>query len=145
MGLTTENIELKIRLQAMEQQAQLRDALNEALNQEFERLKIATGERTPPYESLDLGRHMSYSPSASPLSFFSLPQQPMPVLALLPQFHNSEDGMSHRPWPPENSQLLPEILQNDPPGSFWNLDSNNKGSHFMESECSSAGESSSTY
>nr|GEU55624.1 transcription factor RF2b [Tanacetum cinerariifolium] len=43
-GLSSENTELKIRLQAMEQQAQLRDALNEALKQEVERLRIATGE-----------------------------------------------------------------------------------------------------
>ncbi|KAK4859407.1 hypothetical protein QYF36_004891 [Acer negundo] len=43
-GLTTENKELKLRLQAMEQQAQLRDALNEALREEVQRLKIATGQ-----------------------------------------------------------------------------------------------------
>ncbi|KAL3684247.1 hypothetical protein R1sor_002269 [Riccia sorocarpa] len=43
-GLTTENSELKLRLQAMEQQAQLRDALNEALRDEVQRLKIATGQ-----------------------------------------------------------------------------------------------------
>ncbi|XP_049354723.1 bZIP transcription factor 18-like [Solanum verrucosum] len=43
-GLTNENTELKLRLQAMEHQTQLRDALNEALKQEVERLKIATGQ-----------------------------------------------------------------------------------------------------
>ncbi|KAI3408097.1 BZIP domain-containing protein [Psidium guajava] len=43
-GLTTENKELKLRLQAMEQQAQLRDALNEALKDEVQRLKIAAGQ-----------------------------------------------------------------------------------------------------
>ncbi|KAG6478592.1 hypothetical protein ZIOFF_062035 [Zingiber officinale] len=42
--LTTENRELKLRLQAMEQQAQLRDALNEALREEVQRLRIATGQ-----------------------------------------------------------------------------------------------------
>ncbi|KAL6646282.1 hypothetical protein ACP70R_017890 [Stipagrostis hirtigluma subsp. patula] len=45
-GLATQNNELKIRLQAMEQQAQLRDALNEALTAEVQRLKVATGEIT---------------------------------------------------------------------------------------------------
>ncbi|KAM0900482.1 hypothetical protein ACQ4PT_020615 [Festuca glaucescens] len=45
-GLATQNNELKIRLQAMEQQAQLRDALNEALTGEVQRLKLATGEIT---------------------------------------------------------------------------------------------------
>ncbi|KAG5624888.1 hypothetical protein H5410_010106 [Solanum commersonii] len=43
-GLTSQNSELKFRLQAMEQQAQLRDALNEALTAEVQRLKIATAE-----------------------------------------------------------------------------------------------------
>lgn len=39
-GLTTENRELQLRLQAMEQQARLRDELNEALKEEVQRLKI---------------------------------------------------------------------------------------------------------
>ncbi|KAL4574967.1 hypothetical protein LXL04_021807 [Taraxacum kok-saghyz] len=43
-GLSSENTELKLRLQAMEQQAQLSDALNEALKQEVDRLRMATGE-----------------------------------------------------------------------------------------------------
>ncbi|KAM3361130.1 transcription factor VIP1 [Capsicum galapagoense] len=45
-GLTTENKELKLRLQALEQQAHLRDALNEALREELQRLKIAAGQMT---------------------------------------------------------------------------------------------------
>ncbi|XP_073272491.1 bZIP transcription factor 29-like [Primulina huaijiensis] len=43
-GLTNQNNELKLRLQAIEQQAQLRDALNEALTAEVQHLKIATSE-----------------------------------------------------------------------------------------------------
>ncbi|KAJ6836819.1 transcription factor VIP1-like [Iris pallida] len=43
-GLTNQNNELKFRLQAMEQQAHLRDALNEALTSEVQRLKHVTGE-----------------------------------------------------------------------------------------------------
>ncbi|KAH9758973.1 BZIP domain-containing protein [Citrus sinensis] len=43
-GLTSENNELKFRLQAMEQQAQLKDALNEALAAEVQRLKLAAAE-----------------------------------------------------------------------------------------------------
>ncbi|KAG8364394.1 hypothetical protein BUALT_Bualt19G0124300 [Buddleja alternifolia] len=43
-GLSTQNNELKFRLQAMEQQGQLRDALNEALTAEVQRLKLATAE-----------------------------------------------------------------------------------------------------
>ncbi|EOA38198.1 hypothetical protein CARUB_v10009675mg [Capsella rubella] len=42
--LNTENKHLKMRLQALEQQAELRDALNEALRDELNRLKIAAGE-----------------------------------------------------------------------------------------------------
>lgn len=44
VGLTNQNNELKFRLQAMEQQAQLRDALNDALTTEVQRLKLATAE-----------------------------------------------------------------------------------------------------
>nr|AFO63287.1 bZIP8 [Tamarix hispida] len=43
-SLSSHNNELKFRLQAMEQQAQLRDALNQALTEEVHRLKNATGE-----------------------------------------------------------------------------------------------------
>ncbi|KAM7259552.1 hypothetical protein ACFE04_015293 [Oxalis oulophora] len=40
-GLSTENKELKLRLQALGQQAQLRDALNEKLKEEVQRLKLS--------------------------------------------------------------------------------------------------------
>ncbi|GLU07014.1 hypothetical protein SLE2022_239940 [Rubroshorea leprosula] len=43
-GLTAENKELKLRLQAMEQEAQLRDALNDALKEEVQRLKITASQ-----------------------------------------------------------------------------------------------------
>ncbi|XP_074583060.1 transcription factor VIP1-like [Curcuma longa] len=43
-GLTAENRELKLRLQAMEQQSKLREALNEALREEIQRLKKQIGE-----------------------------------------------------------------------------------------------------
>ncbi|XP_044983085.1 bZIP transcription factor 29-like [Hordeum vulgare subsp. vulgare] len=42
--VATQNNELRFRLQAMEQQAQLRDALNDALTGEVQRLKIMTAE-----------------------------------------------------------------------------------------------------
>lgn len=42
--LTTENKHLKMRLQALQQQAELRDALNETLREELNRLRIAAGE-----------------------------------------------------------------------------------------------------
>lgn len=43
-SLTVENRELKLRLQSMEEQAKLRDALNDALREEVQRLKIAAGQ-----------------------------------------------------------------------------------------------------
>uniref|UniRef100_A0ACD5Y7C3 Uncharacterized protein n=1 Tax=Avena sativa TaxID=4498 RepID=A0ACD5Y7C3_AVESA len=46
--LSTHNNEMKIRLQAMEQQAQLKDALNEALASEVQRLKLVAGETSDP-------------------------------------------------------------------------------------------------
>ncbi|KAI3427815.1 BZIP domain-containing protein [Psidium guajava] len=62
-GLTAENTELKLRLQAMEQQAQLRDALNEALKKEVERLKVATGEAIHPSDSYNLGCTTFHTPN----------------------------------------------------------------------------------
>ncbi|KAK6916651.1 Basic-leucine zipper domain [Dillenia turbinata] len=59
-GLTTQNNELKFRLQAMEQQAQLRDALNEALTAEVQRLKLVTGELgRDSHTSKSLGQQLS--------------------------------------------------------------------------------------
>ncbi|KAL0908333.1 hypothetical protein M5K25_022822 [Dendrobium thyrsiflorum] len=69
-GLTTENRELKLRLQSMEQQAHLRDALNEALREEVQRLKIATGQ-IPNVNGNPFNR--GFQQSASP--FFSHQQQ----------------------------------------------------------------------
>ncbi|KAL1811001.1 hypothetical protein DCAR_0623108 [Daucus carota subsp. sativus] len=60
-GLTNHNNELKFRLQAMEQQAQLRDALNEALTAEVQRLKIATadmGGEAAKFQQLSLNSQM---------------------------------------------------------------------------------------
>ncbi|KAL7125450.1 hypothetical protein ABFS83_14G118400 [Erythranthe nasuta] len=60
-GLTSQNNELKFRLQAMEQQAQLRDALNEALTGEVQRLKIANAELngdTSKFQQLSINSQM---------------------------------------------------------------------------------------
>lgn len=43
-GLTAENSELKLRLQTMEQQVHLQDALNDALKEEIQHLKAVTGQ-----------------------------------------------------------------------------------------------------
>ncbi|CAA6667735.1 unnamed protein product [Spirodela intermedia] len=43
-SLTSENNELKLRLQTMEQQVHLQDALNDTLREEVQRLKLVTGQ-----------------------------------------------------------------------------------------------------
>ncbi|KAJ4751566.1 Basic-leucine zipper (bZIP) transcription factor family protein [Rhynchospora pubera] len=63
-GLTAENSELKLRLQTMEQQVRLQDALNDTLRDEIQRLKIATG------QVVSNGGKMNFGPS----SFASTPQ-----------------------------------------------------------------------
>ncbi|MCL7048562.1 hypothetical protein MKW94_021741 [Papaver nudicaule] len=156
-GLTTENTELKLRLQAMEQQAQLRDALNEALKQELERLKVATGEAVNNNETFNLGMHyMPYNSSSS--SFFSLSQQQHQQqqqqqhqhqqqqhqqqaagggghqnlhghqTMQLPQFLPSQSNMQgHHPMFSARAQALSEMMQQDQIGRFQGLDISNNG------------------
>ncbi|XP_061946706.1 transcription factor RF2b-like isoform X2 [Populus nigra] len=146
-GLSTENTELKLRLQAMEQQAQLRDALNEALKKEVERLKIATGEMLSPSDSYNLGRHqMPFTPS----NFFPLPSQPGPAghpNMQLPSFTHSPSSMSTCHMHRVDSQSLSDYMQNDPIGQLQGLDISNKGSQIVKSEgpSLSASESSTTF
>ncbi|KAF7132284.1 hypothetical protein RHSIM_Rhsim09G0027000 [Rhododendron simsii] len=71
MGLTTENVELKTLLEIKQQQAELRDALSEALTQEVEKLKISNGGIQTPPESFILGAQPN-----SPLACLS-PSQPL--------------------------------------------------------------------
>ncbi|CAM8991430.1 unnamed protein product [Rhodiola kirilowii] len=47
ISLTAENSELKLRLQTMEQQVHLQDALNDALKEEIQHLKVLTGQTMP--------------------------------------------------------------------------------------------------
>ncbi|KAI3888634.1 hypothetical protein MKW92_034729 [Papaver armeniacum] len=163
-GLTTENTELKLRLQAMEQQAQLRDALNEALKQELERLKVATGEAVNNNETFNLGMHyMPYNSSSS--SFYSLSQQQQQQqqqhqqqqhqqqqgaggggghndsrayqTMQLPQFHPSQSNMQgHHPMFSARAQALSEMMQQDQIGRFQGLDisNNGRGTSIVKSE-----------
>ncbi|KAK4489329.1 hypothetical protein RD792_005133 [Penstemon davidsonii] len=135
-GLSNENTELKLRLQAMEQQAQLRDALNEALKQEVERLKLATGELSAATDtfSLSMQHHVPYNQSA----FFSHHSQQNDTQSLqMPQFHPLSTGMpSQHP-----------IQHQDPLFRFQGLDISNRSSHLVKSEgpSNSASESSTTF
>ncbi|KDP21652.1 hypothetical protein JCGZ_03323 [Jatropha curcas] len=136
-GLSTENTELKLRLQAMEQQAQLRDALNEALKKEVERLKLATGEMMTPTDTYNLGmHHMPYTQS----SFF-LPQSQTRIVnsqnMQMPQFHSFQSNMS-TPLQPmggsSHSHAFPDMLQQDPLGRLQGLDISSRSTLVVKSE-----------
>ncbi|KAK4351239.1 hypothetical protein RND71_030552 [Anisodus tanguticus] len=148
-GLTNENTELKLRLQAMEQQAQLRDALNEALKQEVERLKIATGQISASSDAYNSG--MQQIPF-NRLAFFPHQPQPGPSESQniqMPQFHPLQGSMSNprHPLLAGHAQALADAMQQDPLGRFQGLDISSRGSHLVKTEAPSisAGESSSTF
>uniref|UniRef100_A0ACD5YZY1 Uncharacterized protein n=1 Tax=Avena sativa TaxID=4498 RepID=A0ACD5YZY1_AVESA len=121
-GLSSENTELKIRLQAMEQQAQLRDALNDALKQEVERLKIATGETTKSDEQYNTGMHqVSYNPSFFQLSEQHAAQHHASVHQLPPQFQSSHPNVpGHQMLSHPNT--FSEMMQQDSLGRLQGLD-----------------------
>ncbi|KAK6145691.1 hypothetical protein DH2020_022511 [Rehmannia glutinosa] len=145
-GLSNENTELKLRLQAMEQQAQLRDALNEALKQEVERLRIATGEIPTSSDTFNLAmQHVPYNQSAlfSPLSQSGHNDSQN---VQMPQFHHLQTG--HHQYPMLSaSHHVRGFSDQDPLGSFQGLDIGSRGSHLVKSEgpSISASESSSTF
>ncbi|AQK58859.1 Transcription factor VIP1 [Zea mays] len=92
-GLTTENRELKLRLQAMEEQAKLRDALNDALREEVQRLKIAAGQ-VPNMNGNPFNGGLSQQQQMP--SYFSQPQQM--------QYFSGHQGQHHHPkHDPQNS------------------------------------------
>ncbi|KAG6416031.1 hypothetical protein SASPL_123453 [Salvia splendens] len=133
-GLSNENTELKLRLQAMEQQAQLRDALNEALRQEVERLRVATGEMSTTSDTFNLTtQHLPYNQT----TFFSNQPQAGSNESLnvqMQQFHTLQAGM------------LSDSMHQDPLGRFQGLDISNGGTHVKsEGPSISASESSSTF
>ncbi|KAM1162626.1 hypothetical protein ACFX13_001669 [Malus domestica] len=145
-GLSSENTELKLRVQAMEQQAQLRDALNDALKKELERLKVATGEQLTHTDSYNLGMH-HFPYSQSP--FFPSQSQTGSRDSQnihMPRFHQFQPNMSapHQPMlGSSQSHACLDMSQQDPIGRFQGLDINNRGSHLVRPEgpSISAGES----
>ncbi|XP_062215671.1 transcription factor RF2b-like [Phragmites australis] len=144
-GLSAENVELKIRLQAMEQQAQLRDALNDALKQEMERLKLATGEMTNFSETYNMRfQHVPYNSSFFPCSQQNTAQN-LGGAQLPPPFHPPHPNVpNHQMLSHPNT--LPDIMQQDPLGRLQGLDIG-KGPLVVKSESSSisASESNSTF
>ncbi|KAF2319284.1 hypothetical protein GH714_014416 [Hevea brasiliensis] len=136
-GLSTENTELKLRLHAMEQQAQLRDALNEALKKEVDRLKIATGEMMTPTDTYNLGmHHVPYTQS----SYFQPQSQPMQVNTQnmqMPQFHLFQSNMPipHQPMgTASHSHAFQEMLPQDPLGRLQGLDIGSRSTLLVKSE-----------
>nr|XP_043635831.1 transcription factor VIP1-like [Erigeron canadensis] len=78
-GLTSENKELKLRLEALEQHAHLRDALNEALKEEVNRLKIEAGQ-LPLHNGMNYNAPLppQYSSHRQQLHHFANPNAQMP-------------------------------------------------------------------
>ncbi|KAI0526976.1 hypothetical protein KFK09_002572 [Dendrobium nobile] len=143
-GLAAENAELRLRLQTMEQQAQLRDALNEALKKDVERLKIATGEASNTGEANDVGLNpLPFNPS-----FFSVPQPqtsfPLQSVQLPPpSFHQPQLTTTNHPL--LLSYPLSDTIPHDHLGRLRRLDIS-KGPLIVKSESSiSAGESSNIF
>ncbi|WOL02322.1 hypothetical protein Cni_G11041 [Canna indica] len=100
-GLTAENRELKLRLQAMEQEAKLREALNETLREEVQRLKQATGQLPRMNGNpFNIGIHQNAS------NYFTHPQQ-------LPHPSNQVQHL-HAPQPQVSSDGNPTNHQDDP-------------------------------
>ncbi|XP_050209408.1 transcription factor RF2b [Mercurialis annua] len=132
-GLTSENTELKLRLQAMEQQAHLRDALNDALKKEVERLKMATGEMMTSTDSYNFGMdQMSYNQS----TLFALQSQPRPVSSHFHTFHTNI-STPHQPiTAPSHSHAFSEMSPHDPLGlgRMRGLDISNRSTVLMKSE-----------
>lgn len=111
-------------------------ALNEALKQEVERLKIATGESTSASDSYNFGMH--HYPFAQS-SFYQPQQGPNnPRHVQMPQFHPNQSNMlnhRHSLLMASQSQVLSEMQ---------GLDINARGSHLVKSEAPSISPSEST-
>ncbi|CAI0431415.1 unnamed protein product [Linum tenue] len=134
-GLTNENTELKLRLQAMEQQAQLHDAVNDALRKEVERLKLVTGDRMtqvvdPFYNGVN---HLPHNNHHQP-NFFPIQPQLGHVISNMnhvPQYHHpfmptnnvpASHGHAVAASGPNYGPGFSEMLPHDPIGRLQGLD-----------------------
>ncbi|KAK1371265.1 Transcription factor VIP1 [Heracleum sosnowskyi] len=110
-GMTIENKELMLRLQALEQQAHLRDALNETLREEVNRLKMETGQvPLPPVNGNNHNR-------ALPPHFSSHPQ-------LYSNFanHQAQQQQQQSSYMPQSTSNYDEARRRQPQPSFPNYD-----------------------
>ncbi|KAJ6835217.1 transcription factor VIP1 [Iris pallida] len=113
-GLTAENRELKLRLQAMEQQAHLHEALNDALKEEVHRLKIATGQ-IPAMNGNAFNRGI---PQSGPSFYSRPPQVPNPNAHQTQQFNaprsqSQSQSSQSRSQSPSNGQPHGDQSPND--------------------------------
>uniref|UniRef100_A0A7N0RIY1 BZIP domain-containing protein n=1 Tax=Kalanchoe fedtschenkoi TaxID=63787 RepID=A0A7N0RIY1_KALFE len=123
MGLTAENTELKIRLQTLEQQAHLRDALNESLKKEVERLKTATGDTISSSDDYNLGmHHILYNQPSFPLpQHYPVPSDPH----IIHMSHLQSRMAAHdRPHPTAQPHGFSEMSQQDSLSRLQGLDIN---------------------
>jgi chromosome segregation ATPase len=120
-SLTTENSELKLRLQSMEQQAHLRDALNDALREEVQRLKLATGQ-------LSNGSGHNRSLSAEQLFQSLNPQQLQQLQQAQTALNNQQQQQQQQQQQSSQQQIHSDFMQR----GTYNLSSN-----FMKTEGSS--------
>jgi hypothetical protein len=133
-GLTTENNELKLRLQSMEQQAQLRDALNETLREKVQRMKIATGQLSSNNTN---AFNMSATAQQLPLnrSFFSPTQHSHRLNQQFQSFQHPPSAMNNQPLMGQ-SQVHQNFPQYGSAGQLQGL-MGSQGGPAVESEVSS--------
>ncbi|KAJ8426151.1 hypothetical protein Cgig2_032842 [Carnegiea gigantea] len=94
-GLTNENTELRRQLESMEQHAQLRDALIDALKQEIERLKVATGEPTTATDTFIMHVQNIPQPQQQPQTQQLLVDSSQPKLPRLYPYEPSMSNPNH--------------------------------------------------
>ncbi|XP_028778873.1 bZIP transcription factor 18 [Neltuma alba] len=142
-GLTSENTELKLRLQAMEQQAKLRDALNEALKKEVDRLKVATGETVTPTltQTYNVQAHQIPYPQGS---FFLHQSQCGPVgepqIMQMQHLHALSSSLPNPHQPPlaiASPHDLSEMLPQESIGQFQGLEISTGGAPILTPDGSS--------
>ncbi|GMJ02232.1 VIRE2-interacting protein 1, sulphate utilization efficiency 3 [Hibiscus trionum] len=100
-GLTTENKELKLRLQAMEQQAHLRDALHEKLREEVQRLRIQAGQVSAvngyPFNRGVPPQFLPHQPAPHPYGVLQRP--PQQQQQQMPQLSTNNQTLNGQPQP----------------------------------------------
>ncbi|KAK8510632.1 hypothetical protein V6N13_110136 [Hibiscus sabdariffa] len=100
-GLTTENKELKLRLEAMEQQAHLRDALHEKLREEVQRLRIQAGRVSAmngnPFNRGVPAQFLPHQPAPRPFGVLQRP--PQQQQQQMPQSSTNNETLNGQPQP----------------------------------------------